>query len=63
MSQQQSVAANDIQERLAAARREAEILKEKIRAKKEALADASRKTSIASSGQPTEPRGDLRDKS
>lgn len=39
MSQQQS----DIQERIAAARREAEQLKEKIRAKKESLADTSRK--------------------
>lgn len=38
MSQQQ-----DIQERIAAARREAESLKEKIRAKKEASADTSRK--------------------
>lgn len=36
MSQQQ-----DIQERIAAARREAETLKEKIRAKKEASADTS----------------------
>jgi guanine nucleotide-binding protein G(I)/G(S)/G(T) subunit beta-1 len=31
----------DIQERIAAARREAEILKEKIRAKKESSADTS----------------------
>lgn len=37
MSQQQ-----DIQERIAAARREAESLKEKIRAKKESSADTSR---------------------
>ena len=36
MSQQQ-----DIQERIAAARREAESLKEKIRAKKESSADTS----------------------
>jgi guanine nucleotide-binding protein G(I)/G(S)/G(T) subunit beta-1 len=43
MSQQQSgsAAANDIQERIAAARREAETLKEKIRAKKETSADTS----------------------
>lgn len=43
MSQQQSAAAaaNDIQERIAAARREAESLKEKIRAKKETSADTS----------------------
>ena len=34
--------AGDIQERIAAARREAESLKEKIRAKKEASADTSR---------------------
>lgn len=39
MSQQQT----DIQERIAAARRESEQLKEKIRAKKESLADTSRK--------------------
>lgn len=32
----------DIQERIAAARREAEVLKEKIRASKEASADTSR---------------------
>jgi hypothetical protein len=38
MSQQQS----DIQERIAAARREAEQLKEKIRAKRESSADTSR---------------------
>jgi len=38
MSQQQ----NDIQERIAAARREAEQLKEKIRAKRESSADTSR---------------------
>lgn len=38
MSQQ-----GDIQERIAAARREAESLKEKIRAKKESSADTSRK--------------------
>lgn len=38
MSQQQG----DIQERIAAARREAESLKEKIRAKKESSADTSR---------------------
>ena len=37
MSQQQA----DIQERIAAARREAESLKEKIRAKKESSADTS----------------------
>lgn len=42
MSQQASAsAANDIQERIAAARREAESLKEKIRAKKETSADTS----------------------
>lgn len=34
----------DIQERIAAARREAESLKEKIRAKKEASADTSRES-------------------
>ena len=34
--------AADFQERIAAARREAESLKEKIRAKKEATADTSR---------------------
>jgi hypothetical protein len=45
MSQQQSAAAGDIQERIAAARREAESLKEKIRAKKESTADTSRKFS------------------
>ena len=39
MSQNQS---GDIQERIAAARREAENLKEKIRAKKESSADTSR---------------------
>ena len=38
MSQQQT----DIQERIAAARREAEQLKEKIRAKRESSADTSR---------------------
>lgn len=32
----------DIQEKIAAARREAEMLKEKIRAKREQLADTSR---------------------
>jgi len=41
MSQQQSAVPNDIQERIAAARREAESLKEKIRAKKESSADTS----------------------
>lgn len=48
MSQQQSAAAaaNDIQERIAAARREAESLKEKIRAKKETSADTSCKPQI-----------------
>ena len=39
MSQQQG----DIQERIAAARREAESLRDKIRAKKESTADTSRK--------------------
>lgn len=34
--------ANDLQERLAAARREADSLKEKIRAQREGLADATR---------------------
>jgi hypothetical protein len=42
MSQQQG----DIQERIAAARREAESLKEKIRAKKESSADTSRMSTI-----------------
>lgn len=37
-----SQAQGDIQERIAAARREAESLKEKIRAKKESSADTSR---------------------
>jgi guanine nucleotide-binding protein G(I)/G(S)/G(T) subunit beta-1 len=36
-----SASQGDIQERIAAARREAESLKEKIRAKKEASADTS----------------------
>lgn len=40
MSQNQG----DIQERIAAARREGESLKEKIRAKKESSADTSRKS-------------------
>ena len=40
MSQQQG----DIQERIAAARREAESLRDKIRAKKESTADTSRKS-------------------
>jgi guanine nucleotide-binding protein G(I)/G(S)/G(T) subunit beta-1 len=35
---------SDIAERIAYARREAEILKEKIKAKKDALADTSRTT-------------------
>jgi len=37
------MSASDIQEKIAAARREAETLKEKIRAKREQLADTSRK--------------------
>ena len=37
----------DIQERIAAARREAESLKEKIRAKKESSADTSRKSALS----------------
>jgi guanine nucleotide-binding protein G(I)/G(S)/G(T) subunit beta-1 len=45
MSQQ-----GDIQERIAAARREAESLKEKIRAKKESSADTSRKAIISRLG-------------
>jgi hypothetical protein len=48
MSQQQ----NDIQERIAAARREAEQLKEKIRAKRESSADTSRKIYVVSSCPP-----------
>jgi guanine nucleotide-binding protein G(I)/G(S)/G(T) subunit beta-1 len=44
MSQQ-----GDIQERIAAARREGESLKEKIRAKKEASADTSRKSGLSPS--------------
>lgn len=35
---------SDISERLAAARKEAEVLKEKIKAKKDSLADTSRKS-------------------
>lgn len=37
----------DIQEKIAAARREAELLKEKIRARREQLADTSRKSTGA----------------
>lgn len=40
---------NDIQEKIAAARREAETLKEKIRAKREQLADTSRKRNYTQS--------------
>lgn len=39
----------DIQEKIAAARREAEMLKEKIRAKREQLADTSRASRVPSS--------------
>lgn len=39
----------DLQEKIAAARREAETLKEKIRAKRDQLADTSRKRSSCSS--------------
>jgi hypothetical protein len=49
MSQQQ----NDIQERIAAARREAEQLKEKIRAKRESSADTSRSYYPSSVVRPT----------
>lgn len=41
-----SQAQGDIQERIAAARREAESLKEKIRAKKESSADTSRMSPV-----------------
>lgn len=41
----------DIQEKIAAARREAETLKEKIRAKREQLADTSRESSLPSFGE------------
>lgn len=42
-NQLSTMSASDIQEKIAAARREAETLKEKIRAKREQLADTSRK--------------------
>jgi len=50
--------AADIQEKIAAARREAETLKEKIRAKREQLADTSRASaSLSSSCSRPDPPG------
>jgi hypothetical protein len=40
------MATADIQEKIAAARREAEMLKEKIRAKRDQLADSSRESLV-----------------
>jgi hypothetical protein len=40
------MATADVQEKIAAARREAEMLKEKIRAKRDQLADTSRKSEL-----------------